>query len=314
MKSFLYGGLLSLSLITPLMAADAVDQSLAISADQVLRVEIPRGDVTLIGTEGDQVSVQGTLDEDTESFRFEAQGDAVVIKLELPDNWHDNHKQERGAKLTIRYPNRHALEYQTISADTNASELGAVRMESVSGDFRLTGFVGKARVETVSGDIEARGLAQGANLETVSGDVDERGGQGELRIHTVSGDLDIENQAARLDLESVSGDVDARLGPVNQLRARTVSGELALSLSELASDGDVALESVSGDIQLTIKGDFSARVSADTGPGGRIRNDWSDAVPHRGKYVSNESLEFTLGQGSGSIRLNTVSGDLQLKK
>ncbi|MBY5922889.1 DUF4097 family beta strand repeat-containing protein [Ferrimonas balearica] len=315
MKRLLTGGLLSLTLFTPLLAAESVDQSQAIGPDQALRVAIPRGHVTLVGTEGDKVTVKGTLDEDTESFQFESQGDAVVIKLELPNNWHDNgNSRDRGARLTIHYPSSRALEFSTVSADTDARELGSARMESVSGDFVLTQFTGKAMVETVSGDIEARDLQQGANLETVSGDIKERGGLGELRIHSVSGDLEIQNQARKLDLESVSGDVEAALGPVSQLRSRTVSGEMTLTMSELASSGDIALETVSGDIQLTIKGELDARISADTGPGGRIRNDWSDEAPRRGKYVSNESLEFTIGQGNGSIRLNTVSGDLQLKK
>ncbi|MBY6188137.1 DUF4097 domain-containing protein [Marinobacter hydrocarbonoclasticus] len=315
MKSLMTGGLLSFALIAPLMAAETIDQTQPIGADQSLRVAIPRGTVTFTATDGDSVSIKGTLDEDTESFEFETQGDAVVIKLRLPSEWHEhNGGSKGGAKLTIQYPASRDLEYSTVSADTDATGLGQVRMESISGDFTLTGLTGRAWVESVSGDIEAKDLQGDANLESVSGDIEERGGQGEMRLHTVSGDLDVENRATRLDLESISGDIEARLGNIGQLRSRTVSGEMALKLAQLNPQGEVAAESVSGDIVLSIGGELNARVLADTGPGGEIRNGWSSEEPRRGKYVSNESLEVTLGQGSGTIRLNTVSGDLRLKK
>ncbi|MBY6107477.1 DUF4097 domain-containing protein [Ferrimonas balearica] len=316
MKRFLTGIALSIALIAPLMAAESIDRSEPIQPDQRLRVEIPRGEVTLMASDDGQVSVQGSLDEDTESFEFASRGDEVVVILRLPSSmekqWDDS--GDRGARLTIRYPRNNALQYSTVSADTEANELGEIRMESVSGDFMLNSIQGRSQIETVSGDIEARNLTGEANLETVSGDVEGNLSGSALRVHTVSGDINLKSDASQVNLESVSGDIDARLSNVDQLRGGTVSGELTIELAQLDSGGEIALETVSGDISLRHQGAIDAQVTADTGPGGSIRNGWSDDEPSRGRYVSNENLDLRLGQGQARVRLNTVSGDLQLKK
>ncbi|MBY5993512.1 DUF4097 family beta strand repeat-containing protein [Ferrimonas balearica] len=310
-------GLLSWALVAPLAAAEAVDRSLPLGNANEVRIDIPRGKISLIGTQGDEISVQGELDEDTEAFEFAQEGDAVVVKLRLPDSWYrsNNGNNDKGAKLTIYYPQSAPLQFDTVAADVRAQRLGPAQLGNVSGDFHLKDGSAELKASTVSGDISAQDLSGELALVSVSGDIEGRALSGTLRLETVSGDIELRDATgSALTLETVSGDAELAMAAPSQLRGRTVSGELTVQLERIPGEAEVALESVSGDILLAVAGEIDAQIRAETGPGGRVRNDVSDQTPQRGKYVSNESLDITLGQGGGSVRLNTVSGDLRLKK
>lgn len=128
------------------------------------------------------------------------------------------------------------------------------------------------------------------DIESVSADIDVDGvAPGDLGVDTVSGDVVVAGAPGRADIQSVSGDLRLTLNTV-EAKAETVSGELTL---RGRLDGEVHVESVSGDIRLDTGGERLRRLSAGT--------------------VSGDA-DLRLGLADrGEAKVETVSGDLQLR-
>src|SRR5690606_7015922 len=104
------------------------------------------------------------------------------------------------------------------------------------------------------------------------------------------------------EVESVSGRVRVvNDTPLARGTFGAVSGSVGVE-TPLAPNADVELESISGDIELVVRGDVNARVRAETGPGGGIRNDLTKDSPARERYVGSETLDLRLGNGGGDVR------------
>jgi DUF4097 and DUF4098 domain-containing protein YvlB len=133
---------------------------------------------------------------------------------------------------------------------------------------------------------------------------------GSAQFKTVSGDMRLGLANREVELSTVSGDVELALGEFDQLGINTVSGDLKVS-GLLARKGRVECKSVSGNCELRLRGKVDARVSVRTGPGGEITNSLDGTRPQE-EFPSQQRLDTTLGDGSGSISASTVSGEITL--
>lgn len=124
-----------------------------------------------------------------------------------------------------------------------------------------------------------------------------------LDLENMSGNIRIRNCAVgRLSIESVSGDVEAACEVRERLEIEIVSGDVLFesatcppSLEIDSTDGDVT-------VQLPTQADF--RLTWET-VSGRISSDFSHQV--------NGNI-YTVGNGSATFDVETVSGDLTLSK
>lgn len=127
-------------------------------------------------------------------------------------------------------------------------------------------------VETVSADISVSGMAsRELELESVSGDIVANGAPRRGSVSSVSGDIRLAMNSPSLRVETVSGQL-------------TVQGRLS---------GEVALESVSGDVHLNTLGERVRKLAADS--------------------VSGDMDLNTALAEEGEIRMESVSGDLRLR-
>ncbi len=170
------------------------------------------------------------------------------------------------------------LEAQSVSGSITitASSPGQANIESVSGNtiLRITtprldassvsgnlrasgGITGDVKMETVSGDMElgALGLDR-LQLSTVSGDATLRAAMrpnGQFKAETLSGDLHLRMPAstnARLHVETFSGDIRSPSGTVHKEEhgpGKSLDARLG------AGQGDIHLESFSGDVDLQLE-------------------------------------------------------------
>lgn len=171
------------------------------------------------------------------------------------------------------------LSIDSVSGDIAvAAAPRKAQVESVSGDLRLTLNSGQVGVESVSGDVQLRGRMDGeVKVESVSGDVTVATVGSSLRRFagaTVSGDMRIDTAMAsggRVSMASVSGDLDIQL-PADlsaRVRGESFSGRLTAPDASIvrpkrgpgssfdhrygAGDGEVGIESFSGDVKLRLK-------------------------------------------------------------
>ena len=161
----------------------------------------------------------------------------------------------------------------------------------MSGDLVVEGSPAKVRAETMSGEIRITADTGEVTAETASGDIIILRVTGSVRAETMSGNIKLEgSKLDEADLTVVSGSVTCNcdLSPGGRLSVEAVSGNVTLDLPD-SVDAAFTLETFNGSILSTI--------------GGVERRPEKD-----GRYSPGETLEFTLGSGSGSVDVSVFNG------
>ncbi|GAA4087960.1 DUF4097 family beta strand repeat-containing protein [Actinomadura miaoliensis] len=163
-------------------------------------------------------------------------------------------------------------------------------------------------VNLVSADAVITGLSARTSLKTASGDVTLDGVTGEIDVGTVSGAIEAQGLDGRVAFTSVSGDLALAGGSVDALTARTVSGRIAVDV-DLAGAGAVEVNTVSGEVALRVPETASAEVTLNSAAG---RLDSSFPELERQDRPFGRTVAGKLGDGSGRLSVNTVSGGVTL--
>lgn len=268
----------------------------------------------------------------------------MEVEVHAPDEWRNGTVQ-----LRMRVPDSVSLRLTTVFGEVRVQAFGGrVDAQAVSGAVRLNVLHGDVRAETISGDIHAEELSgvpqlstksgtiyaekltQGVTLTTVSGDVrltevsngDVRvntvSGDIEakqigsasplvLRLETVSGDLKLEDAHGDITFKSVSGDVELKTVTTSLLQGTTVSGDVHVALDN-AFRGTFAATTVSGDVEIRLPVQSDLRFTLQT-RSGKLTAD--QAV--RDSRQSDNLWTGTLGDGTGTLSVQTLSGDVSLR-
>lgn len=152
---------------------------------------------------------------------------------------------------------------KTASGDIHVEEIrGDARVKTASGDVSLEDVHGRTHVQTASGDLSlqrARGPLTG---QLVSGDVWVRDALASVSVNAVSGDVRLDAVVeGAIELVAVSGDIQVgvRRGSRVYVDCNTISGSTnsELELSDAPGEGggegplvEVRAKTVSGDISL----------------------------------------------------------------
>lgn len=283
----------SLLMTAPLYVAagEEVDERRSVSAQGVVEIHNTRGEVEITGWDKDEVHVSGELDDLAEELIFEVDGEFTLIRVKMPKrniSWGD------GSDLEIRIPVKSRVDFNGVSTD-----------------LKFTNIEGGTSIHSVSGDIRADHIAKRLLINSVSGNVEVRDTTGKVKITTVSGDLRLDLRSTEVSINTVSGEIDMDLAEFDSLMVSTISGELEIS-GHLNDSGSISMSSVSGDIELRLTGPVNARIDARAGPGGDIDNDMTEDEP-RDIFPAQMELKSTAGDGSGRIRIKTVTGDISLR-
>lgn len=212
------------------------------------------------------------------------------------------------ADLTIRVP-------QGVEV---AVYLGVGRAEArgVSADLLL---------DTHAAPVTARDIRGFLNVDTGSGSVEVAGVEGDLVVDTGSGRVEVSGvRGGRVNLDTGSGSVTGTDVRADELRVDTGSGRIRLS--DVAAT-DLRLDTGSGGVEVDLTSDVRSLV-IDTGSGGvlvRVPADLGGAIeletgsggiqtdlPMQVTRASRDHLTGRLGDGDGTIRIDTGSGSIRL--
>ena len=327
-----YVSILLAGISTFAIAGERVDQSL--SADGINRITIdnPRGKVKIVGWDNPTVTVAGELDDKANKFVFEQKGNRIKIKVDVPNQHQYGHNNNRnGSDLIIKLPEDIRMEFESVSADVSVSEISAgsevetvsgditaknlqeyLDFESVSGDIKVDSSTGKIKLSSVSGNIETVDLSGDISLSTISGNIEDKKSQGQIKLKVVSGNIKSQSNVTELGVKNVSGNTRLKLGQIDEFSASVVSGDLKASL-QLNDGGYVKASGVSGDIDLVFQRGIQASFKLSATAGGDIDNDISGDKPIKAKYGPSRKLQFETGNANGSVKVSTVSGEINLK-
>lgn len=200
---------------------------------------------------------------------------------------------------------------ETSSAVVDASEVSGetVSLTSRSGDIdaRAIQTGTQASFESSSGDITVAQVTAGTrvHLRTQSGQAGVSDTQAEqVHVETVSGDAELRSVSGALTVKTISGDVEAKGANSPAISLVTVSGDTHWAVPS-AFSGAFSGTTVSGDLRLTLPAGSDARIEMNTTSGTlALKAPVTDAV------TTDRHAIGTLGTGTGSVRLQSVSGDL----
>ncbi|MFB4312542.1 DUF4097 domain-containing protein [Actinomadura sp. 21ATH] len=159
----------------------------------------------------------------------------------------------------------------------------------------------------VSADAVVTGMTARTSIRSAAGDVTLDGVTGDIDANTVSGAIEAQGLDGKVSFTSVSGDLALAGGAVDTLAARTVGGRIAADV-DLAAKGRIEVNTVSGEVALRIPESAGAEVSLHSAAG---RIETSFALDREERAVT-RSVSGTLGDGSGRLSVNTVSGSVAL--
>lgn len=217
----------------------------------------------------------------------------------------------RQLAVKVRYP-RNSRNTESTVLVLDVPRQVALEIDSVSASVDVSGVAGsRLDVESVSGDVVAVGAPREADIETVSGRI-------QLNLNSQS-----------VDMESVSGDITLRGRISGEIAAETVSGDIRIDTRGQAARS-LSTSSVSGDASVTGALADSGRIKADS-VSGSIRlslpstlsahvtgDSFSGRLRAPGakidkpRYGPGSSFEHRYGSGAGEIRMATFSGDAEL--
>lgn len=308
-------GLVTLGLMSmTALAGEKIDKSLTTSADGFVVVDVQSGNVDIKTWDKNEVKVVGELDDDAEGYDFEVDGRKVYFKVDMPERRWGRYKNGKGSQLEFWLPAANQLKFEGVNVNVKADGVqGGSMINTVNGDIEASKLSDKIKLETVNGDISAEDLKGKISIHTVNGEVKDRNSEGTLAIETVNGEINSKTKATELALNNVNGDMRIVTGKVEDIEVSTVNGDLDIEL-ELVSKGRFVYSSVGGDADILFSGKVSADFDIEAHAGGDIDNYITDDKVKEAKYGPSSRLRFKAGDGAADVEIDTVSGDIKLKK
>lgn len=174
---------------------------------------------------------------------------------------------------------------------TTRETRGVLNLDSGSGDVTVNGHTGDVSIDVGSGTVR---------IDRVDGAmISVDAGSGEIR----GADL----RADELLLDTGSGSIDITAVSATRLRLDTGSGNTRAAL--VSNPSDVNIDTGSGSVTLVLPANFGARLDVSTGSGG-ISNDFE----LRDGRVRRNELSGTIGDGRGTVTIETGSGGVSLRR
>jgi DUF4097 and DUF4098 domain-containing protein YvlB len=150
-------------------------------------------------------------------------------------------------------------------------------------------------------------------VSTVSGDVVGHGMRGDTEARSVSGDVLLTDVVGKIvEAQTVSGNIELNRVNADEVVAETVSGDVDFS-GEIHKNGDYDMKTLSGDVIMRIPKNAGADIS-----GATFSGDFSTSFPITTKatsrYTRKQRINGTIGDGSARIRVESFSGDVELRE
>jgi DUF4097 and DUF4098 domain-containing protein YvlB len=222
-----------------------------------------------------------------EKLQWWVDGDTLRVQFTKPGiRWNMPEKE-----LTITLPEGIRLTQANIGTTSGEIEIPEMKAEvlildSTSGDIRACVETDKAEVNATSGEqqLEFRGTAEQIRVNSTSGNIRVEAEKAMLiEAASTSGSIGIQAQECQsAKANSTSGNIDAELGKMEQLSISATSGSVTAKLPETPG--------------------FTATVDTTSG-----------SFTY-GLALAREGNKYICGDGSGSVNIDTTSGNVRIDR
>lgn len=279
-------------------SAKALAATWPLAATGHLEIGNVRGKVEVTGWDQAQVKLEGTLGAGS-TLAVSGGSDNLSLRVKGGEaGWFGTSGPRSDSNLVLHVPRAAVLEVHVVSADARLADVAGatLKIESVSGDLVVATSSPEIDIDSVSGEVKLDAPSPNASARA--------------HVQTVSGDVQARNLAGRIKLETVSGNLTCACAATSDLDGGSVSGDLDITAAP-ASGARVNLESMSGDIALRLPASVSAVFDVST-VSGSIRSDFGEVRDE--EYGAGSSLKAQLGNADAQIKVQSFSGDVQLRK
>jgi len=257
---------------------ETVEETFVVDGPAVLDLEAEFGDVTVTGSEGDEVEVTARLslwgaDEQDARRQVDVQmtqeGNRINVRVVRPEWAYVGFAFTRSPRVDfeVRAPSETSLQLATSSGDLAVSGVtGTAKLEASFGNIEVEEVRGLVSAQSDSGDITLIGLSEGGDLEaeTNFGKLVLQGITADsLTAHSDSGDVQVEAVTLDgvLDLRTNFGKVTANGIRATSYRLKSDSGSLTLD----GCRGPLDLQTNFGDIEVRNATEAELTLKTDSG-------------------------------------------------
>ena len=234
-----------------------------------IRVETwNRSEIAVVGDAGDDAQV-----------RISREGSRVVIRP-------DDRRGRRSLDMTLRLPPWAPL------------DIGGLDL-----DVTVEGMQAGVTVSNVEGDIQIRRTSGDLSLTTVDGEVTVGAVRGSVRVNAQADDVSLEDVTGDVWVTAGAGDIELIHIDGREVFAETISGQVTFT-GRLHSGGTYQFSTHSGDADVTVPSDVSARVSVSTFDGD-FESDFAVILE---RFSTGRQFDFTLGGGAARLSSDARPG------
>jgi hypothetical protein len=282
---------------------DKFEQTISMARDGKVSVRNVSGDIEVKTWDKGEVKIEAVKTSKASTLE-KAKENAAKVEIEV---------REEGKTVLIetKYP-KPSIKNLNVTVDYHLliPDQAEIKTKSVSGDVILQQIGGMVEVDVVSGDIEVTKADKGADCKSVSGDLELQSITGDAFLKTVSGDITMEKLIGSIEAESVSGDIElSDVSGARVVKGNALSGTITYQ-GDINPEGRYELKSHSGEIEMILPADAAFDLEASTFSGD-IESDFEIVVT--GKF-NKKKVQGTVNGGGAAVKLNTFSGDVDLKK
>ncbi len=257
---------------------ETVEETFVVDGPAVLDLEADFGDVTVTGSESDEVeviaklSLWGANEEDARrqvDVQMTQEGNRINVRVVRPEWAYVGFASTGSPRVDfeVRVPSETSLQLATSSGDLTVSTVtGTAKLETSFGNIEVEEVRGLVSAQSDSGNITLIGLSDGGDLdaETNFGKLVLRGITADsLKADSDSGEIQAEEITldGALDLETNFGSVTANGVRATSYRLKSDSGSLTLD----GCRGPLDLQTNFGDIEVRNATEAALTLKTDSG-------------------------------------------------
>jgi hypothetical protein len=196
------------------------------------------------------------------------------------------------------------VDYQLTVPKWMALDLGGVNT-----DISVANTDGEVNVQSVQGEVSVTGGTKVVTANSVEGEVRVSHASGKVECNSVNADVRVEATSGEIVASSVNGEIILKAIDSDDVQAGTVNGEVTYD-GLIKEGGSYRFSSHNGDISIAVPDRANATVSVATYSG-----EFASTFPVKLDGTrQGKRFNFTLGNGSARIELESFQGEIRLHR
>lgn len=177
----------------------------------------------------------------------------------------------------------------------------------------IEGTTAEVTVETVHGNVRVVGGSGAVIVRSVEGLISVEKTAGRVRATTVNEGIRLTSVTGDMTAETTNGDIEIQDAQTSSLEASTVNGDITFN-GTVQSGGAYRLTTHGGDVRVGLGGAANATVFVRTFQGD-FSSDFPIQLPDgQSNRSGSKHFNFTLGNGSARIEVQSFNGDIHLAR